>query len=222
MRAARRASGICLLLLLATRVATGGTPLLPEPLDELRREGFLTLFDMNYTDAKATFEKMIELDPKHPAGYVYLANAVWNHRLASLRLLQTGIYNKSNSFFRETKETVDPEADKEFYDLISKAGAVAEERLRSNRNDVPAIYYLGIAKNIKATYEATVKRSFFAALRSGSKGVSLHRKVMEKDPSIIDAQLSVGMYNYIVGSLPVAIKILAFFGGLHGSKKQGL
>jgi tetratricopeptide (TPR) repeat protein len=67
-----------------------------------------------------------------------------------------------------------------------------------------------------------VKRSFLPALRNGSKGVGLHREIMQKDPKCIDAQLSVGMYNYVVGSLPLAVKMLVFLGGVRGSKTDGI
>jgi tetratricopeptide (TPR) repeat protein len=117
---------------------------------------------------------------------------------------------------------VDPKVDKAFREKIDRGILLCESRLKKNKNDISSLYYLGIARNILAGYEATVKRSFFPALRNGSKGVGHHREVMEKEPDLIDAQLSVGMYNYVVGSLPLAVKILAFIGGFRGSKKDGI
>jgi tetratricopeptide (TPR) repeat protein len=178
---------------------------------------------MRYPDAKSDFEKMIQLDPKHPAGYIYLGNSIWLNYLADLRRLQSNVYNKSNAFFdTEKQEKANPKIDAEFRKNMNKGVTLAESRLKTNRNDVEAMYFLGVAKNILAGYEATVNRSFFSALRNGSKGVDLHRDLIKKDPAFIDAYLSVGMYDYIVGSLPVAVKILVFFGGVHGSKKKGL
>jgi tetratricopeptide (TPR) repeat protein len=42
------------------------------------------------------------------------------------------------------------------------------------------------------------------------------------DPKYIDAQLTIGLYEYVVGSLPLPIKLLAGVGGYRGSKKKGL
>ena len=192
-------------------------------MDDLRVEAFHALFNMNYTKARSDFEQMIALEPKHPAGYVYLANAIWLNYLASLRRLQTNIYNKGTSFYKDAKdEEVDPSVDRAFRENIDKAVLHAEAQLAANKNNVEALYYLGLAKNISAGYEATVMRSFFSALRNGSKGVALHREVLKEDPNFTDAALSIGMYEYITGTLPWGVKILAFLGGVHGSKKEGL
>ncbi len=198
-------------------------PLLPPQLDELRTQGFTHLFNMRYQEAQSSFESMTQADPKHPAGYIYTGNAIWLHHLADLRRLQSNVYNKSDAFFdNEKQEKANPKVDTEFRKNMNKGVELAELRLEKNPNDIEAIYFLGVAKNILAGYEATVNRSFFSALRNGSKGVDLHRDLIKRDPAFIDPYLSVGMYDYIVGSLPVAVKILVFFGGVHGSKKNGL
>ncbi len=149
--------------------AFASTGPLPPRMNELRAAGFRHLFNMNYADARKDFERMIALEPHHPAGYVYLANAIWLNYLAELRRLQTNIYNKGNSFYKDSQdEAVDPAVDDAFRKNINKAVLCAEAELAANKNNVNALYYLGLARNISAGYEATVKRSFFSALRNGS------------------------------------------------------
>jgi len=184
--------------------------------------GFEALYNMRYETAAEHFQEIIRLDPEHPAGYIYLASSIWLKHLASLRRLQTQLYNRNASFFVKKNDTVDPDVDKQFQDLIGKGMNLAEDRLKKDKNDVVALYFLGVAKGALAGYESTVKRSFFSSLRNGSKAVELHRTVLKRDPNFTDAYLSVGMYDYVVGSLPIGVKILAFIGGHHGSKKDGL
>lgn len=210
-----------LLFLIVSTVSASPAILTPE-MDQLRQEGFNSLLNMNYDQAKERFEQMIQQSPDHPAGYVYVANAVWQNHLLTLRRLQTRIYNKTDAFFRESKEEVDPHVDKEFYERINRAIALTENNLEKNPNDIASLYYLGIARNLIAGYDATVKRAFFSALRNSSKGVGLHQRIMKLDPEFVDAKLSVGIYEYVIGSLPFFVKMLVFFGGVHGSKKEGL
>ena len=218
----RKAAIAILLALFFPAAAYTGDLLTPE-LESLRTAGFSALFNMQYEEAKKQFEEMERVAPDEPAGPIYLANAIWLGHLASLRRLQTNVYNRNNSFFDEkANDAVDPGVDAEFSKHIQRGMNLAEKRLKADKKDREGLYYLGIAKNISAGYEATVKRSFFAALRNGSKGVGLHRDLTKIDPSIKDAYLSVGMYEYVVGSLPLAVKILVFFGGVHGSKSEGL
>jgi tetratricopeptide (TPR) repeat protein len=210
------------LLLFFSSILFAEPNLLSPQLDQLRIEGFRALYNMDYATAKSSFEAMTRQDPKEPAGYVYLGSAMWLEHLASLRRLQTQLYNRNNAFFRQSKDQVDPKLEKEFYDLMSKTKARGEARLKNNKNDLKGLYYLGIMHGAIAGYETTVKRSFLSSLQNGTKAVDFHRRVLKLDPSFIDANVSVGMYNYVVGTLPLAVKVLMLLGGVHGSKTEGL
>ncbi len=50
----------------------------------------------------------------------------------------------------------------------------------------------------------------------------MHRTLLEVDPDYVDAYLIVGMNNYIVGSLPWYIKVLASLTGRHGDRAEGI
>jgi hypothetical protein len=69
--------------------------------------------------------------------------------------------------------------------------------------------------------EEAVERRHFAALRDGSDAVDHHRAVLKLDPKYIDAQVTIGLYEYAVGSLPLPVKLLAGLTGFRGSKKKG-
>jgi len=189
--------------------------------DTLRQEGFQSLYNLDYTTAREKFERMIEVAPDHPAGYLYLATNLWMNVLNSSRRLQTGIYS-GTSFYAETKEKVDPTVDKNFRDYVARAISLAEAKLAKDNDNIEATYYLGAAYAALGGYEASVARSFFSALRGGSKAVDLHKRVIKLDPNYIDAYLTIGMYDYIVGSLPLPVKILAAIGGIRGSRRRGI
>lgn len=188
---------------------------------KLRLEGFEALYNMDYQGAKAKFEQMARILPEHPAGHFYLATNLWLELLNSSRRLQSNIYN-DDSFYAETKEKVDEKSDKEFRRLVGLALERAESAVKRNSRDQEALYYQGAAHGLIASYEGTVTRAFFSALRNGSKSVDLHKKVVEIDPNYVDAYLTIGTYNYIVGSLPLPVKLLAAIGGFRGSRSKGL
>lgn len=99
---------------------------------------------------------------------------------------------------------------------------MADARLRDNPRDAVALYYKGLTHGLLAAYEATITRAFLAALSHSNKAVALHREVLKIDPDYTDANLSIGAYNYAVGSLPLPVKVIAALGGVRGSKKRGL
>src|SRR5687767_7735853 len=103
------------LLLLLTLVNTAlASDLLPPDLEASRHKGIDSLFNMNYDGARDAFQQMIDADPNHPAGYIYMANTIWLGHLAELRRLQTNIYNRGNSFFNKTEDKVNPKIDQAF------------------------------------------------------------------------------------------------------------
>src|SRR4030095_11562130 len=77
-------------------------------------------------------------------------------------------------------------------------------------------------EGLKASFEEAVERRHYAALKDGNDAVNRHREVLKLDPTYVDAQLTIGLYEYVVGSLPLPIKLLAGIGGFRGSKKRGL
>jgi tetratricopeptide (TPR) repeat protein len=150
-----------------------------------------------------------------------LASTIWLETLNKSRLLQASIYS-TQSFYTKTEEKPDPQVSREFRDLARQATQLAKARLQRNPRDAQAIYQMGAIESMKASYDATVERHFFAALREGSSGVDRHREVIKLDPNFHDAELTIGVYDYIVGTLPFAAKMLASITGARGSKKRGI
>jgi len=94
--------------------------------------------------------------------------------------------------------------------------------LQRNSRDPRTLYVLGATESLRAAFAATVERRFMAALRSGSSAVDTHREVIKLDPTFHDAELTIGMYDYIVGTLPLPVRMLASIAGARGSKKRGI
>jgi hypothetical protein len=59
-------------------------------------------------------------------------------------------------------------------------------------------------------------------LRDAAEARKAHVRATELDPNFIDAKLTQGVYDYVVGSLPLRWKMLAFVGGFHGNKERGI
>lgn len=164
---------------------------------------------------------MARLYPDDPTGPHMLATTLWLETLNQARRLQAAIYS-TQSFYAETEDKADPRVVQDFRDLTRQATQLAKARLHRNPRDPQALYMLGATESLKASFAATVERRFIAALRSGSSGVDTHRNVIKLNPNFHDAELTIGMYDYIVGTLPLPVRMLASIAGAHGSKKRGI
>src|SRR5437868_870777 len=202
--------------------ATSATADLAE-FDRIRQEGNDALYNMDYAVARDRYTQMTRLAPDHPAGYVYLANNLWLELLNQSRRLTTSTYT-GGSFYEQDKDEdkVDPKRDREFSELIKQALTVTQARLRSNPKDAEALYYQASAYGLRAGYDTTVKRSFVRAMGDANDSIAIQKKVLKADPDYVDAYMSIGLYEYVIDSLPFGWRLLARVAGLKGSKKKGI
>src|SRR5437773_7845881 len=180
--------------------------------DRLRTEGFEAVYNIDYKTARERFLQMTKIAPDHPAGYVYLANNLWLETLFQSRRLTTSVYTGGSFYAQEKSEDqVDQKRDREFNELIKQALAATRARLLKDSKDVEALYYNASALGIRAAYGTSVKRSFTRSIGDANDSIQIQRQVIKLDPEYIDAYLSIGLYEYVIDSLPVGWRLLARF-----------
>lgn len=189
-------------------------------LDKLRAEGYEALYNLDYVGARRRFEEMARLFPDHPAGAQSYAASLWLQQLNQSWQLKASLYN--NESYGSNKDKADPKVVSEFRQWTRRAKTLSQARLRQNPADTEALYFLGATEGLESAFAAAVERRYLAALRNGSHAVERHRSVLKLAPDYRDAELTIGLYNYIVGSLPLSLKIMAGTIGYRGSKKRGL
>ena len=190
-------------------------------LEALRRSGLEALYNLDYDKAQKDFKEIQQRYPNHPAGHQLLAARVWIKNLYESRRLQGSLYS-SESFYTSGDDKVDPKIVNEFRALTREAKRISEAKLKQEPKNIEALDFLAATEGLKASFEEAVERRHYAALKDGNDAVNLHREVLKLDPKYVDAQLTIGLYEYVVGSLPLPIKLLAGVGGFRGSKKKGL
>jgi tetratricopeptide (TPR) repeat protein len=206
-----------LFLLVSVTTVVGQSP---ASLDKLRADGYEALFNLDYEGARRQFKKMIEVAPDNPVGPQSLAASLWIQQLNESWELKATLYSdKSNA---DSKEKIDQQRVDEFKKWTRRAKQLAQVRLRRDPRDVEALYFLGAAEGLEAVYSAGVERKYMAALRTAEDAVDHHRKVLELSPKFYDAELTIGLQDYVIGSLPLPVKMLAGTFGVRGSKKRGV
>lgn len=190
--------------------------------EQLRIEGSQALFNLDYEDARKHFKAMADSFPNYPAGPQFLADTLWAETLYQSRRLQSSLYGDDETFYSTSDDKVDPKIVDQFRSLTRQARVLTEARLKLYPKDVEALYFMGAIEGLKASFEEAVERRHFAALKDGQDAVDKHREVIRLDPTWHDAEITIGLYDYTVGALPLPIKIAAGVFGFRGSKKRGL
>src|SRR5215470_6107459 len=130
-------------------------------LDTLRAEGYEALYNLDYETARSRFQKMVELAPDNPGGPQCMASSLWLEQLNQSWELKSTLY--STSAYTASKPQVDRKQADEFRKWVRRAKQLAQARLQKNPRDVEALYFLGAAEGVEASFAAGVERKFMAA-----------------------------------------------------------
>jgi tetratricopeptide (TPR) repeat protein len=190
--------------------------------DPLVRQGFDQFYSLEYDKAIRTFETVLKQHPDDPFAVNYLLSAVIFKELYRIGALDSEMYANNTFAERPAAKPVDPDVKAQIYALIDRATELAEARLKVDANDVDALYARGATRSMRSTWMGMGEKAWFAAVRSGSAARKDHERVLQLDPTYADAKTSVGVHNYIVGSLNWAAKFGASIIGISGSKEKGL
>ncbi len=190
--------------------------------DPLVREAFDHFYNLDYVGAVERFERFHAAHPGDPQATALLLDAVLFQELYRLDLLDTTFYANDGFLSGRHATAEDPKTRDRIFALADEAIREADWRLSKNSNDVDALYARGWARSLKCTYMAMVERGFGGGLRLAMKAKDDHVRVLQLDPNYVDAKLVVGVYEYVVGALPLPFKLLIGFAGITGSKSRGM
>jgi len=190
--------------------------------DPLVREASDHFYNLDYPGAVERFERFHAAHPGDPQATALLLDAVLFQELYRLDLLDTTFY--ANDGFLTGRHAVveDQKTRDRILALADEAIHEADWRISKNQNDVDALYSRGWARSLKCTYMAMVQRSYVSGFKLALAAKNDHVHVLQLDPDYIDAKLVVGVYEYVVGALPLPFKLLIGFAGMSGSKSRGL
>ena len=197
-------------------------PALAVAQDPLAAPGFEHFYNLEYPEALAAFRAEAAQHPESPDIQNHIAQTILYREMFRSGALESELVSGGNPFLR--REALKPSAadDQEFHAAIKRAMDLADARLKSNANDVPALYAQGVSHGLEANYHFLVQKAYVDALRDATASRKAHARVTEIDPGFTDARLVQGIYDYVLGSLSKTWRALAFFGGFHGDRERGL
>lgn len=187
-------------------------------------KGLEAMHNLDFEEARRRFEEVQQRFPDHPAGQYYLASNLFLRTLTKPSRLLPLLSNlsRSKTFGENSEDKVDKDTVQQFRTLTRQARGLAKARLDRNSRDAVALYFLGATQGLSAAFKGTLEASVVGAMREGSSGVDTHRELIRLDPNFHDAEMSIGLYDYTVGALPLPVKVMAAIANIRGSKKRGL
>lgn len=185
--------------------------------------GFELAYNLDHDAAIETFAQIIASRPDDPAGYRSIAAVTWLRILFLRGDFLTDNY-LTGSMNRPPDEIEEPPAAlaATFHEHLERATELAEAAVRRAPDDPTAHYELGIAAALSASYRGSVLGERLGALAPARRAYAAHRKVLEIDPSRAEAKLLVGLYRYVVASMPLGLRWMAYLMGFDGGKEEAI
>jgi len=109
-------------------------------------------------------------------------------------------------------------ADAHYFELTSKAYLLAETSLRQ-RDSGEMRLYAGLADALAGRLYS-LRGEYRATARAGVRSRENFLKALALDPTLSDAYLGLGLYNYYVDTLSTVARVLRFVMGIPGGSKQ--
>lgn len=212
----------CVHFALLALTLLAATPAHAQTAEQLRSKAFAQTYNLDYPEAVATFDKALAINPNDSATHRARATATWLHIIFTRGSITVDQYLGAASS-SDLKLAKPPAADvATFARHATRALELAERRLTANPKDVSALYDVGAAVGLQASYAATVDGRIGAAFRAARRAYDTHERVMALDPSRKDAGLVVGTYRYVVATLSLPARWVAYLAGFGGDKSKGL
>lgn len=179
-------------------------------------------YDLDHQEALKLLRQSISLAPGDPRAHRALANVLWLNLLFQRGAVTVDHY--LGSFSSSTVDLKKPPADvdAEFRREVGKAIELAEQRVAAHPNDAQAHYDLGAAVGLQASYVATVEGRMLAGFRNARRAYDEHERVLALNPSRKDAGLIVGTYRYVVSTLSLPMRMMAYVAGFGGGRDVGI
>jgi hypothetical protein len=206
----------------AVALATLGPSAGGDPAAPLRVRASDAIYNLDYPDGVHLLDEAIAQDPTSSANERARAAALWLHIVFERGSVTVDQY--LGSFRRRDMALDKPPAEDaaQFARHAARALSLAEQNLAAHPGSVQALFDVGAAVGVMASYDASVDGKVTAAFRAARRAFDAHEKVLELDPSRKDAGLIVGTYRYLVSTLSLPMRWVAYIAGFGGDGALGL
>ncbi len=190
-------------------------------LEERLAAGNDHYFNLEYDEALRAYYDALALGGDKARIWNHIATTLLYQELNRLGKLETSAFRGDNEFLAHEKPEPDPERVNAFLGALHQARKLAEQALAADPRDRNALLSLSANYGLEANHQFMLEKSYFSALRSGNRARDYAEQLIKVDPDLVDAYLVPGVQEYVVGSLPWAVKALVALGGVRGNKDRG-
>ena len=189
---------------------------------ELRTRASDLTYNLDHAEAARLLRQAVALEPSNPSNHRALASTLWLDILFQRGAVTVDHYLGSFSASNVAIKNPPAELDAEFRKAVTRAIELSEQRVAAAPKDALARADLGTSVGLQATYTASVEGKLMAGFRAARRSYDESEQALALNPARKEPQLVVGTYRYIVSTLPMMVRLMAYVAGFGGGKERGL
>lgn len=180
------------------------------------------MYNFDFPAAHRHIDRHIAANPNDPLGPTFRAAADLFYELDRLKILEGEFFASDKRISGKEKLTPDPDVRARFFRNLEAAQKLADGALAAKPSDTNALFACSLAEGMRTDYTAFIEKKQLRSLSSAKKAHSYATALLARDPGYVDAYLTTGVTEYLVGSLPFFVKWFVRFEGVEGSKQQAV
>ena len=185
-------------------------------------EGFRLLYELQFKQARTRFLAWQETHPEDELGYAWLAASYLFEELYEQGVLTSEFFLDDERLLGGIRGRPDTQRGSAFRAAVMRAEELARRRLRTNSTDSDALFTLTITTGMLADYTGLVERRQLESLKLTREAERYAETLLTVKPNAVDAYVTLGAANYIIGSLPAHKRFFLWLGGIHGDRLRGV
>jgi hypothetical protein len=199
--------------LFASDTRLSGTPL---------NDGYYALYNLDFAAAHGHFQQWMTAHPEDCLGPASDAAAYIFTEFDRLGVLDIELFSDDNRFTSRTRPAIDPALKQGFNDRIAQAERLANAALQRNSKDANAFYCLAVTSGMQGDWASLIDRHEYGAYKFSELGSKYAKQALAINPTLYDANLAVGIENYMLSLKPAPIRWILGMAGAGTNKAEGV
>ena len=202
---------------------TPQTPVMEaDPSAKFLESGYRHLYELNFVEARADFTSYQKARPDDPLGKASEAASYLFEQFHERGVLTSEFFVNDATFLGGVSGTAEQNHNAGFVAANSRAREQAKALLKTDPDNIHGLLALTIADGMESDYDAIIIKKQLEGLTMMRHAEAEANAVLAIDPNEQDANVALGMSNYVIGSLPSYKRVFVWFGGLHGDRTRGM
>src|SRR5580692_6757695 len=189
---------------------------------KLLESGYRHLYELNFTAARLDFVSYQKERPEDPLGKASEAASYLFEQFHARGVLTSEFFVNDQTFLGGVPGSAEQNRNAGFVEANTQAREQAKKLLKSNPKDIHGLLALTIADGMESDYDAIIIKKQLPGLSMMRQAEADAKTLLAIAPKEEDANVALGMSNYVIGSLPSYKRAFLWFGGLHGDKQRGM